>query len=156
MTASEQSAHPRNEAGVPKPLGYWVKHIHNRLESNLAAQLREFGLDRRSWQVLNTIAHGPIDQAGIDHALAPFLDSAEPTFAPCVAALAARGLVQLDQAGCYVLTPAGAVLHKPAADRIHAGRLATIAGITPAEYAQLLGLLRRVAENVDAVHAQWK
>lgn len=156
MRTSQRSAHPRDETGVPKPLGYWVKHVHDRLESNLAAQLREFGLDRRSWQVLNTIAHGPVDQAAIDRALAPFLDSDEPTVAPYVARLATRGLVQVDHAGYYVLTPEGAAVHEPAADRIHAGRLATTAGISPTEYAQLLGLLRRVAENVDAVHAQWK
>lgn len=154
MTTSEQFAHPGNETGVPRPLGYWVKHIHNRLEDNLAAQLREFGLDRRSWQVLNTVAHGPINQAGIDRALEPFLDLDEPTTAPYATALAERGLVRPDLTGRYLLTATGAALHAPAADRIHAGRLATTQGITPAEYGQLLDLLRRVSENVDAVAAQ--
>ncbi len=155
MTASQDSAHPNRETGVPKPLGYWVKHIHNRLEGNLAAQLREFGLDRRSWQVLNTVAHGPVDLPGIDRALEPFLDPGEPTIAPYVAALAKRGSMEPDPAGHYLLTSPGAALHKRAADRIHAGRLATTQGFTPEEYQQLLDLLRRVAENVDVVATQW-
>jgi hypothetical protein len=153
MTTSGQSAHPGNETGIPRPLGYWVKHIHNRLEENLAAQLREFGLDRRSWQVLNIVAHGPVDQTGIDRALAPFLGQDEPTAAPYVAALADRDVMLTDNAGRYALTVTGAALHAQAADRIHAGRLATTRGMTPAEYGQLLDLLRRVAENVDSVAA---
>jgi hypothetical protein len=154
MTTQEQSAHPGNETGVPRPLGYWVKHIHHRLEDNLAAQLREFGLDRRSWQVLNTVAHGPIDQTGIDRALAPFLGQDEPTAAPYVAALADRDVMLTDDTGRYALTATGTELHAQAADRIHAGRRATTRGITPTEYGQLLDLLRRVAVNVDSVAAQ--
>ncbi|MBU3064809.1 hypothetical protein KO481_25180 [Nocardia sp. NEAU-G5] len=155
MTTSEQSAHPRNETGIPRPLGYWVKHIHNRLEHNLAAQLREFSLDRREWQVLNTVAHGPIDADGINRALEPFFITDEAAAASHTTALSERGLMLRDQAGRYLLTSAGEALHGRAADRIHDGRLATTRGITPEEYAQLLDLLRRVSENVDVVAAQW-
>ena len=149
MITSQPSMHSTGGNAVPKPLGYWVKRIHNGLEDNLDAQLGEFGLNRRTWQVLNTVASGPIELSAIERALEPFRDHGEPVAAPCVAALCERGALEPDRSARYVLTAAGLTLHRSAADRAHAARRAVMRGIAPQEYEQLIDLLRRVAENID-------
>ncbi|MEV5648150.1 hypothetical protein AB0L57_07860 [Nocardia sp. NPDC052254] len=153
MDTASWAAHPRDESEVPKPFGYWLKHIHNGLEGNLAAAVGELGLDRRSWQILNTVAHGPIDAAAVVDALAPFAED-DVAIESHLAVLARRGVVATDASGRYALTDAGAELHAEASDRVHAARLAIMRGFSEAEFRTLLELLRRVAANVDACAAQ--
>ena len=41
-----------------KPLGWWLRHLHELLESSMTRALDAESLTRRHWQVLNTIALG--------------------------------------------------------------------------------------------------
>lgn len=156
MDTTPRSAHPRDESGVPRPLGYWVKHIHDGLEGNLAAAVGDLGLDRRLWQILDTVAHGPIDVSATAEALAPFVGQGRDAIGPRLAALVECGAIIADASGRHTLTDLGAELHAEAADRVHAARLATMRGFSDEEFGTLLDLLRRVASNVDDVAAQWK
>ncbi|WP_227979173.1 MarR family winged helix-turn-helix transcriptional regulator [Nocardia spumae] len=156
MTATSQSTHPRDEIEVPKPLGYWVKHIHDRLEDNLAAALRDLNLDRRSWQLLNTVAHGPVDSVATAAALAPFVGGRPESVAPLLTELADRGVLVADATGRYTLTAAGIQVRAQAADRVHAARAAIARGFSAEEFHTLLALLRRVAANADSVAARRK
>jgi hypothetical protein len=40
---------------TPKPLGYWLQHLHNLLETHFTLALADLGSNRREWQLLNTL-----------------------------------------------------------------------------------------------------
>ena len=87
---------------MDRPIGYWLKEVDRLIEADFARLLAEENLTRRHWQVLNALASGAGSQAEIDHALAPFRSEHEPSTAPAVADLAARGWVS-----GFALTPEG-------------------------------------------------
>ncbi len=138
---------------TPKPFGYWLKHIDRGIERNFAALLAEEGIVRRSWQLLHTLAvTGPHTLPELDRAVAPFLDESDPTVVPYLEPLLAKGWVALDH-DAYALTPAGHPAHDALFARIGTQREAIIEGLTPDDYRTLITLLRRVADNVDALSA---
>ncbi|MFE5287206.1 MarR family winged helix-turn-helix transcriptional regulator [Nocardia sp. NPDC056611] len=135
---------------APKFLGYWLKRIDKTLEDNFAAFLAAEGLLRRHWQTLHTLAGGPLDTAGLDVALSPYLDAHDPTAAPYVGALVDRGWADQDSAGTYALTSEGVAAHAKLWERIRMQRAAATKGLSADDYGVLLDLLQRVAANVDA------
>ncbi|MFC9997796.1 MarR family winged helix-turn-helix transcriptional regulator [Nocardia sp. NPDC127526] len=134
-----------------KPLGYYLRHIDRMLEENFAALLADHGLVRRSWQVINTISAGPVTLAELDRAHAHFLDDAEPTVAPQVTALVDRGVVAVDADGNHTLTSDGRSVYAAVSQLIDAERAATIDGLGPDGYRVLIGMLQRIADNLDAI-----
>jgi DNA-binding MarR family transcriptional regulator len=124
-----------------KPFGYWLKHIDTQLEATFVRLLAEEGLNRRQWQILNTIASGAHTIAEIDEAAKPFLT--EESFQPVVDSLAARGWV-----ADYRLTPAGQVAFDSVSGKVQAFRGKVTAGLSEDEYVTLVRLLERVAANV--------
>ncbi|UED87813.1 MarR family winged helix-turn-helix transcriptional regulator [Streptomyces profundus] len=136
-------------ADARRPLGYWLKHIDWRVEERFGRLLAEEGLGRRHWQVCTTLARGPIGAEGLDHALAPFLSAREPTVRPYVDQLVGRGWAMPSAGGAFTLTEEGRARHAAVAERVDVFRARVVAGLSPAEYATLLGLLERVADNLD-------
>jgi DNA-binding MarR family transcriptional regulator len=124
-----------------KPLGYWLKHIDTRLEAAFVRLLAEEGLNRRQWQILNTIASGARSVGEIDEAAKPFL--IEESFQPVVDSLAALGWVTE-----YQLTPVGRTAFDSVSGKVHAFRAKVISGMSEEEYVTLVRLLERVAANV--------
>lgn len=135
---------------TPKPIGYWFKHIDATLESNFETLLATRHLRRRHWQIMHTLAGGPIDAAGLRTALAPFLDTEDPSPAPYVAALIERGWVTVDESAVHTLTPEGIAAHTDLFARIQVQRKAVTEGLSADDYDNLLTMLQRIAENVDA------
>ncbi|GAB4002994.1 hypothetical protein GCM10029992_42960 [Glycomyces albus] len=43
---------------TPKPIGYWLKHLHNLMERQFEAALADLDMGRRHWQVLNVLYGG--------------------------------------------------------------------------------------------------
>jgi DNA-binding MarR family transcriptional regulator len=134
-----------------RPFGYWIKHIDRRIEENFGLLLAEEGLDRRRWQVLNTIAHGPISPDDLDRALAPFVSDREPTMRPHTDQFVARGWAAPAVDGTLTLTDEGQAGHARVAERVRAARARVIDGLSPEDYGTLMGLLERIAGNLDAV-----
>ncbi|WP_067544513.1 MarR family winged helix-turn-helix transcriptional regulator [Nocardia crassostreae] len=134
-----------------KPLGYYLRHIDQMLEQNFAALLAAHGLVRRSWQIVNTISAAPATLTDLDRAHAHFLDAAEPTVAPHVADLVDRGWLAVDADGNHTLTIAGETGCRSVAELIDAERAAVIDGLGPDGYATLIGMMQRIADNVDAI-----
>ncbi|MGW3041034.1 hypothetical protein ACWC9T_13575 [Kitasatospora sp. NPDC001159] len=65
-------------AGLPdvreqRPFGYWLRHIDGAIEQSMARLFAADALSRRGWQVLNTVACGPLSTAGVDETMAAFL-----------------------------------------------------------------------------------
>ncbi|GAA4638069.1 MarR family winged helix-turn-helix transcriptional regulator [Actinoallomurus vinaceus] len=143
----------RSDVRQTRPFGYWVKHIDQRIEEMGRRVLAEEGLNRRLWQVLNTIASGPLGPADLDRTLAPFVSDEEPTMRPYVDELAGRGWVTRTDDGDLALTDAGRDAHARAGERMYAARARVVEGLSSDDYDTLMNLLERIAGNLDAVVA---
>ncbi|WP_410608930.1 helix-turn-helix domain-containing protein [Amycolatopsis sp. lyj-109] len=128
-----------------KPLGWWLRHLHELLESSMAQALDAESLTRRHWQVLNTIALGARTPEQVDTAMAPFA-AGEGSMAPKVADLRARGWV----AGDGVLTADGREAHARVETRIEEFRAKAVEGISDDDYRTTLRTLERCAANLEA------
>jgi hypothetical protein len=126
-----------------KPLGWWLRHVHELLESSMAQVLETESLTRRHWQVLNTIGHGARTPEEVDAAMAPFV-TAEGSMAPKVADLRARGWV----AGNGELTEAGRDAHARVEERIEAFRTVVTDSISDDDYRTTIRTLERCAANL--------
>ncbi|WP_103353999.1 MarR family winged helix-turn-helix transcriptional regulator [Amycolatopsis sp. CA-128772] len=128
-----------------KPLGWWLRHLHELLESSMAHTLEAESLTRRHWQVLNTIALGARTPEQVDSAMAPFV-AGEGSMAAKVADLRARGWVAEDGS----LTADGREAHARVEDRIKAFRAKSMEGISDDDYRTTIRTLERCAANVEA------
>ena len=128
-----------------KPLGYWLRHLHELLEEHLALVLSERGTSRREWQVLNTLTRG--GRPGTD--LAPFADPDDPGFTRLLAGLRERGWI--DDAGR--LTEAGSAAHADLSSRVVEARAAVVGDLTPEQYEETVQRLAAMARNVEAAIA---
>ncbi|WIY07326.1 MarR family transcriptional regulator [Amycolatopsis mongoliensis] len=127
-----------------KPLGWWLRHVHELLESSMAQALGAESLSRRHWQVLNTIARGARTPEEVDAALAPFVATEGP-MAPRMADLRARGWV----AENGELTEAGREAHARVEERVEAFRTAVTDGISDDDYRTTIRTLERCAANLE-------
>lgn len=127
-----------------KPLGWWLRHLHELLESSMAQALDAESLTRRHWQVLNTIALGAHTPEQVDAAMAPFV-TGEGSTTPKVADLRARGWVTEDGA----LTDDGREAHARVEERIKAFRAKAVEGVSEDDYRTTLRTLERCAANLE-------
>lgn len=139
---------PAPDVRQDRPIGYWIKLIDASVEADFARLLAGEGLNRRGWQVLNTLSRGPAGGPQLDAALGPFLSAGEPTVTGHADALTARGWAQRTPAGAYELTATGRAAHARVSAKVHTARARIIDGLTAEDYGTLVGLLRRVAANV--------
>lgn len=147
-----------------KPIGYWLKRLDSLIEQSFDALLADHQLTRRHWQMLNVLRDG----ADPAKALAPFWQdtdphaTATPPTAPrsdgptalhqagpatpdlAVADLAARGWTD-----GHRLSPAGEAAYAVLAERVRQYRATIAAGITEAEYATVIRVLRLMITNLE-------
>ncbi|OXM70841.1 helix-turn-helix domain-containing protein [Amycolatopsis vastitatis] len=128
-----------------KPLGWWLRHLHELLESSMGRILDDESLTRRHWQVLNTIALGAHTPEEVDTVMAPFV-AAEGSMTPKIADLRERGWV----AGNGELTAAGREAHARVEQRVNAFRTLAIDGIGDDDYRATIRTLERCAANLEA------
>ena len=128
-----------------KPLGWWLRHLHELLESSMAQTLDAESLTRRHWQVLNTIALGARTPEQVDTAMAPFV-AGEGSMTPKMADLRARGWV----AEGGTLTADGREAHARVEARIKEFRAKAVEGISDDDYRTTLRTLERCAANLEA------
>ena len=129
-----------------KPLGWWLRHLHELLESSMAQVLDAESLSRRHWQVLNTIALGARTPEQVDTAMAPFV-AGEGSMTPKIGDLRARGWVTEDGA----LTADGREAHTRVEARIKEFRTKAVEGISDDDYRTTLRTLERCAANLETV-----
>jgi DNA-binding MarR family transcriptional regulator len=133
---------------APKPLGYWLQHLHNLLETQFAMVLSDFRVDRRQWQLLNTLAQHPRGRDDLAAALAPFWNADEPDPERGLAELTARGWVT-DANGVIGLTEPGRRAHADLSQRVNETRAVVLTGLTPDRYAETVRTLSIMAQNVE-------
>ncbi|MEU5103490.1 MarR family winged helix-turn-helix transcriptional regulator [Streptomyces sp. NPDC021354] len=133
-----------------KPIGYWLKRLDGLIEADFERTLSDSGLVRRHWQVLNTLAEGPKSRVELTAALRPFWGEGAVTLDEVLGDLERRGWVAREGAeGPYALTPPGVEGHAAVAERIGAARRRITDGVTDDEYLATVGVLRRMAENLE-------
>ncbi|MFF5109665.1 MarR family winged helix-turn-helix transcriptional regulator [Streptosporangium sp. NPDC000509] len=132
--------------GQRRPIGYWIKHLHGLVESSLDDLLADRGLTRRHWQVLNVVAVDSPTLAGLDTALAPFLDDRFPSLRPFVDDLCERGW--LEGAERLSLTAAGIRAHEELRRRVDTDRARLTEGISAEEYLATIDVLTRMSANL--------
>jgi len=134
---------------TPTPIGYWLKHLHNLLEKQFDLALADLSVNRRQWQLLNTLSRATRTQKELREALAPFWTGGEPDPREPLADLAARGWTQ-DDDGAISLTEHGRTAHANLAARIDRMRAAVLGDLTAEQYAETVRVLSIMAANVEA------
>ena len=124
-----------------KPLGWWLRHVHELLESSMTQAFEAESLTRRHWQVLNTIAHGARTPEDLGAALAPF-----GSITAQLADLRARGWVTEDG----TLSDAGRAAHARVEKRVEAFRTTVTDGVSDDDYRTTIQTLQRCAANLEA------
>jgi hypothetical protein len=124
-----------------KPLGWWLRHVHELLESSMARALDTESLTRRHWQVLNTIALGARTPEEVGAAMAPFGSTTSQ-----VADLRDRGWVT--ETG--ELTAEGREAHARVEARVTAFRSSVTDGVSDEDYRTTIRTLERCAANLEA------
>ncbi|MFC4117431.1 MarR family winged helix-turn-helix transcriptional regulator [Nonomuraea zeae] len=115
---------------MDKPIGYWLKHLDDLLESSMEQALS--GTSRREWQLLNAAAlgdTGPLPFEGVEEA---------------TAGLTAKGWLADGR-----LTDSGRAAHARIAEQVGGFRRQATEGVSPEEYQATVGVLRRMAANLD-------
>ncbi|RZU73643.1 hypothetical protein EV384_2060 [Micromonospora kangleipakensis] len=142
-------------SGTDKPIGYWLKHLHNLIEEQFDATLGDLGLDRRQWQILNLLSRGARSRGEVEQALAPFWPDGVPELDAALNGadgLVTRGWVGYD-ADALTLTEQGRAAHRTAADRVGETRRLLLRGLTPEQYAETVRILSVMAGNLEAALA---
>jgi hypothetical protein len=141
-----------NRMDAPKPLGYWLQHLHNLLEEQFAMVLSDLGVDRRQWQLLNTLSRGRRTREDLKDALAPFWTTGEPNLDHALADLTARGWVA-ESDGRIALTRQGVAAHAELSQRVDQTRRVVLDGLTPDQYTETVRSLTLMAANVETAIA---
>ncbi|MFD7510144.1 MarR family winged helix-turn-helix transcriptional regulator [Streptomyces sp. NPDC059853] len=134
-----------------RPFGYWLKHIDRAIEENMSRLFTMDGLNRRGWQVLNTVSYGPITMAELDETMAAFLSAEEPTMRPYIDRFAERGWTSTAGDGAVTLTSEGRQAHQRVAEQTGVLRDRMMQCLSPEQYKVLMELLQRVAAHLDAL-----
>ena len=131
-----------------RPIGYWLKLLDRLIDESFERTMRDHGLTRRHWQVMNTLAQAPVSEPELVDALAPFLrDPTELT--ATVTDLRDREWFALNEDGQFELTGTGRQEYLLIRQRVVETRHLLAAGITAEEYHSTVGVLGRMAENLE-------
>ncbi|MEV6965346.1 MarR family winged helix-turn-helix transcriptional regulator [Hamadaea sp. NPDC051192] len=134
---------------TPKPIGYWLMHLHNLIEEQFERTLSGLSVSRRQWQLLNTLSRGSRTSGELAEALAPFWSGAAEDPQAVLADLADRGWTRVD-GDAIGLSETGRELHAELAARVERARAALLGDLTPEQYHQTVRSLATMAANVEA------
>jgi hypothetical protein len=131
-----------------QPIGFWVKHLDNRIDAAMDRSLSTHALTRRGWQALNVLAGGPVAERELSDSLAPFWRDGDQTLEQVTGGLQRRGWLDRAPDGRWSLTDAGRAAHAAAAASVHADRAAAMRGIDEGDYRTAIRVLRMMSDNL--------
>lgn len=135
-----------------KPIGYWLRHLHNLLEEHLDRTLADGSaggsVTRRQWQLLATLSRGARTSEELAAALAPFWAGAAEDPRAAIADLADRGWTRTD-GDLISLNETGRELHAQLATRVEQARAVVLGDLTSDDYHQTVRSLQVMAANVE-------
>jgi hypothetical protein len=131
-----------------RPIGWWVRRLHELLEQVVEHAVRGEGLTRRHWQVLHELAAGPAERPTLAARLAPFADADD--IDGVLGDLASRGW--LGEAAVGVgLTDDGRAAHERLLVEVTRMRRQVTDGVTPEDYARTVATLERMVATIEAL-----
>ncbi|GII97510.1 MarR family transcriptional regulator [Sinosporangium siamense] len=131
----------------PKPIGYWLKHLHNLLEKQFDDTLADLGLSRRHWQIVNTLNRGKATRDELAAALAPFWTDGEPELDRLLPELG--GWISTT-GHTLALNDAGRAAREHTSARIDEARATVLKGLSADQYTETVRILSVMAGNVEA------
>jgi DNA-binding MarR family transcriptional regulator len=141
----------QQDASKGQPIGYWIKRLDELITEHADGALRDSGLTRIRWQVLNSIYEaGTIERSEVLRALASFADADQ--LGAIAADFVAKGWLEGRAEGDAVqwtLTEAGRRAREEAFRRQSEVRRLVAHGITEQEYATVIDVLSRMVGNLE-------
>jgi hypothetical protein len=131
-----------------RPIGYWLKTLDRAIEERFARDLAADSLTRRHWQVFNSLADGPMDEAAVRDGLSPFWDDVEQ-WPALRAEVVDRGWV-VATGSQLSLTDSGRELHRRVFARVKETRQHLLDGIDQQEYFETMRVLEAMTTNAGA------
>lgn len=129
-----------------RPIGWWVKRLDTLLDEAVDSVVAGERLTRRHWQVLHSLAEGPVQEPALHAGLAHFGDPGE--LAVVVADLIGRGWAESARGG-VTLTPDGVLAHDRVARAVGRVRRHVADGLSRQEYERTILVLDRMVQNVE-------
>jgi hypothetical protein len=135
-----------DDDALARPIGWWLKEADARINAAFDRSLAGTGVDRRGWQVLDSLARGPVGRAQLVGTLAAF-DPPE-VLERAIGDLGSRGWI--DRADDTLrLTPNGASQHAALRPRVDAVRERVRAALPRDDYVTLVTLLSRLTTALE-------
>ncbi|PTL72773.1 transcriptional regulator [Rathayibacter caricis DSM 15933] len=145
-----------------RPIGYWLTLVERLVDERFSVTLKEHGVTRRQWQLLQQLQRGPSPLAELDRALAPFLraptaadPAGESAAADPAGESAAEQLAELLESGwvearseLYALTERGEVATARLEEVVASQRASATAGVAEEEYEITVRSLQTIAGNL--------
>ena len=131
-----------------RPIGYWLKKLDRLIDGQLERQLGEAGLSRRQWQLLNLLEDGPRSAPELQTELEPFLQDEPDELSEALSGLITRSWAA-SQDNVVSLTETGQAQFGLVRTKVTQLRQSSMAGISPEEYQVTIGVLSRMAANLE-------
>ena len=131
-----------------RPIGYWLKKLDRLIDGQFERQLGEAGLSRRQSQLLNLLEDGPRSAPELQTELEPFLQDEPDELSEALSGLITRGWAA-SQDNVVSLTETGQAQFGLVRTKVTQLRQSSMAGISPEEYQATIGVLSRMAANLE-------
>ena len=131
-----------------RPIGYWLKKLDRLIDGQFERQLGDAGLSRRQWQLLNLLEDGPRSAPELQTELEPFLPDEPDELSEALSGLITRGWAA-SQDNVVSLTETGQAQFGLVRTKVTQLRQSSMAGISPEEYQATIGVLSRMAANLE-------
>lgn len=132
-----------DESALARPVGWWLKKADSRLDAVFDDALQNTGVDRRGWQVLDSVVRGPVSRRELVVSLAAF--DAPETLHRKIADLVGRGWLE-EVADSLRVTSSGARQHAAVAPLIDGVRERVRSALPRDDYVTLVRLLARLTQ----------
>ena len=132
-----------DQHALARPIGWWLKEANTRLDAAFDDALQNTGVDRRGWQVLDSLARGPVSRAELVDSLAAF-DPTESLQLKVDDVLERGWLAETD--GVLQLTESGVRQHAAVAPLVGRVRERVRTVLPQDDYVTLVRLLARLTE----------
>lgn len=132
---------------LKRPVRWWLKEADARLDAAFDTFLSTRGADRRSWQVLATLARSPAPRTDVIASLTSFDEPA--VIEDVVDKLERRGWVDISD-GTLRLTQAGAAEQAALAPLVERVRHQVATALPKDDYVELVRLLARLVDGLPA------
>jgi len=131
-----------------RPIGYWLKKLDRLIDGQFERQLGEAGLSRRQWQLLNLLEDGPRSAPELQTELEPFLQDEPDELSEALSGLITRSWAA-SQDNVVSLTETGQAQFGLVRTKVTQLRQSSMAGISPEEYQVTIGVLSKMAANLE-------